>query len=248
MKSSESFPLVSIVSINYNGAAVTCELLASLEKISYPNIEVIIVDNGSVEDASIIKQKYPWIIYLRSEKNLGFAGGNNLGFKQAKGKYFLMLNNDTEVPANFLEPMVTMMERDEMIGALSPKIEFHHTPGMLQFAGFEPINKYTGRGNAIGSHQQDDGRFDVSMRTSRAHGASMMISRKAVEEIGLMADLYFLYYEEMDYCERIKKAGYSIWYCAQSKIYHKESLSTGKLSTLKHTIIRGIAYCFSEEM
>jgi GT2 family glycosyltransferase len=228
-----NYPSVSIVSINYNGAQVTCEMLDSLKKITYPNFEVIIVDNASKEDPSIIFEKHPWIKFIRSDKNLGFAGGNNLGFKQATGKYFLMLNNDTEVPEGFLEPLVQRMESDSKIGAASPKIIFHHTPGMLQFAGFEPINPFTVRGNAIGFGKQDNGDFDQSMPTSRAHGAAMMVSRKVVEEIGLMADLYFLYYEEMDYCERIKNAGYSIWYEAESKIYHKESMATGKGSTLK---------------
>ncbi len=228
-----NYPSVSIVSINYNGAQVTCEMLESLKKITYPNFEVIIVDNASREDPSIIFEKHPWIKFIRSDKNLGFAGGNNLGFKQATGKYFLMLNNDTEVPEGFLEPLVQRMESDSKIGAASPKIIFHHTPGMLQFAGFEPINPFTVRGNAIGYGKQDNGDFDQSMPTSRAHGAAMMVSRKVVEEIGLMADLYFLYYEEMDYCERIKNAGYSIWYEAESKIYHKESMATGKGSTLK---------------
>jgi hypothetical protein len=208
-------------------------MLESLKKITYPNFEVIIVDNASREDPSIIFEKHPWIKFIRSDKNLGFAGGNNLGFKQATGKYFLMLNNDTEVPEGFLEPLVQRMESDSKIGAASPKIIFHHTPGMLQFAGFEPINPFTVRGNAIGYGKQDNGDFDQSMPTSRAHGAAMMVSRKVVEEIGLMADLYFLYYEEMDYCERIKNAGYSIWYEAESKIYHKESMATGKGSTLK---------------
>lgn len=228
-----NYPSVSIVSINYNGAQVTCEMLESLKKITYPNFEVIIVDNASKEDPSMIFEKHPWIKFIKSDKNLGFAGGNNLGFKQATGKYFLMLNNDTEVPEGFLEPLVKRMEEDSSIGAVSPKIIFHHTPGMLQFAGFEPINPFTVRGNAIGYGQQDNESFDHSMPTSRAHGAAMMISRKVVEEIGLMADLYFLYYEEMDYCERIKRAGYSIWYEGQSKIYHKESMATGKGSTLK---------------
>jgi GT2 family glycosyltransferase len=226
-------PLVSIVSINYNTAAVTCEMLASLKNISYPNIEVIVVDNASSEDASIIFQNHPNIKFIKSEVNLGFAGGNNLGFKQASGKYILMLNNDTEVAANFLEPLVALMESDVTIGAASPKIEFYHSPGLLQFAGFHPINPFTGRGNAIGSKQFDDGRFDESGEMSRAHGAAMILSKKAINEIGLMAEVYFLYYEEMDYCERIKKAGYKIWYCAESKVYHKESLSTGKNSPVK---------------
>jgi len=229
----QNYPLVSIVSINYNGAAVTCEMLESLKKISYPNIEVIIVDNASKEDPKSIVQNHPWIKFIRSERNLGFAGGNNLGFKEATGKYFLMLNNDTEVPIDFLEPLVERMELDANIGCVSPKIIFHHSPGVLQFAGFNPINPFTVRGTAIGYGMQDDGRFDQSHPTSRAHGAAMMVSRKVVEEIGLMADLYFLYYEEMDYCERIKRAGYSIWYESRSTIFHKESMSTGKGSTLK---------------
>ena len=186
------YPLVSIVSINYNGAAVTCEMLESLKQITYPNFEVIIIDNASKENPDSIFEIHPWITFLKSEKNLGFAGGNNLGFKVAKGKYFLMLNNDTEVDPGFLEPLVTRMENENGIGAVSPKIIFHHTPGMLQFAGFNPINPYTGRGTAIGFGMQDDGRFDNSMPTSRAHGAAMMIRKSAVEEIGLMADLYFL--------------------------------------------------------
>ncbi len=234
MKASQpNFPLVSIISINYNGAEVTCAMLESLTKITYPNIEVIIVDNASKENPSSIKEKYPWITFIESKENLGFAGGNNLGFKVAQGKYFLMLNNDTEVSSDFLEPLVSRMECDPTIGAASPKIIFHHTPGTLQFAGFNPINPYTGRGTAIGFGMKDDEKFNRSMPTSRAHGAAMMISKKVVQEIGMMADLYFLYYEEMDYSERIKRAGYSIWYEAHSCIYHKESMATGKGSTLK---------------
>jgi GT2 family glycosyltransferase len=208
-------------------------MLESLKKISYPNIEVIIVDNASREDPTSIVENHPWIKFIRSERNLGFAGGNNLGFKVAAGKYFLMLNNDTEVPTDFLEPLVERMELDATIGCVSPKIIFHHSPGVLQFAGFNPINPFTVRGTAIGYGMQDDGRFDQSHPTSRAHGAAMMVSRNVVEEIGLMADLYFLYYEEMDYCERIKRAGYSIWYESRSTVFHKESMSTGKGSALK---------------
>ena len=208
-------------------------MLDSLKKVSYPNFEVIIIDNASKEDPSSIKEKHPWITFIQSKNNLGFAGGNNLGFKEAKGDYFLMLNNDTEVDPGFLEPIIERMENDRTIGAVSPKIIFHHSPGVIQFAGFNPINPYTGRGTSIGFGTKDEGQHNVSMPTSRAHGAAMMISRKVVEDIGLMADLYFLYYEEMDYCERIKHAGYSIWYEADSTIYHKESMATGKGSTLK---------------
>lgn len=230
---SAKYPKVSIISINYNGASVTCELLESLKQITYPNIEVIVVDNASKEDPSAILKNHPWIKFIHSEINLGFAGGNNLGLHAASGEYFLLLNNDTEVDPGFLEPIVELMENDKTIGVASPKIIFHHSPGVIQFAGFNPINPYTGRGTSIGFGQKDIGQYNQSHETSRAHGAAMMISRKVVEKVGLMADLFFLYYEEMDYCERIKKAGFSIWYEAGSVIYHKESMSTGKGSSLK---------------
>lgn len=226
-------PKVSIISINYNGAGVTCELLESLKKVTYPNYEVIIVDNASQEDASSIIKNHPWVTFISSDVNLGFAGGNNLGLNAAKGDYFLLLNNDTEVDPGFIEPIVERMEHDKFIGITSPKIIFHHSPGIIQFAGFNPINRYTGRGNSIGFGQKDIGQYNQSHEISRAHGAAMMISRHAVEKVGLMADLFFLYYEEMDYCERIKKVGFTIWYEAGSTIYHKESMSTGKGSTLK---------------
>lgn len=226
-------PKVSIISINYNGAGVTCELLDSLKKITYPNVEVIIVDNASHEDSSSIFQNHPWITFISSNENIGFAGGNNLGINAATGDYFMLLNNDTEVDPGFIEPLIERMENDKSIGIVSPKILFHHRPGVIQFAGFNPINRYTSRGTSIGFGQKDIGQYNQSHATSRAHGAAMMISRRAVEKVGLMAELFFLYYEEMDYCERIRKAGFSIWYESGSKIYHKESMSTGKGSTLK---------------
>src|SRR3712207_56119 len=123
MKTEEQrYPLVSIVTINYNGAKVTCELLESLKKVTYPNFEVIVVDNASKEDPGMIKEKYPNTVLIRSKENLGFAGGNNEGFKVAKGKYFLMLNNDTEVDPGFLQPLVERMESDGKIGAVSSKL------------------------------------------------------------------------------------------------------------------------------
>jgi GT2 family glycosyltransferase len=226
-------PFVSIISVNYNAAAVTCEMLQSLKKISYSQFEVIVVDNASTEDPSLIPARHPWITFIRNSANEGFAGGNNRGIEHAKGKYILLLNNDTEVTKDFLEPLVELMEQDATVGAVSPKIEFHHHPGILQFAGFNPINPYTTRGTAIGSMQKDDGRFDTSMPTARAHGAAMLFRKKITEEIGMLPELYFLYYEEMDYCKKMQDAGYRIWYCAESKIYHKESVSTGKESPMK---------------
>lgn len=226
-------PLVSIITVNFNGAEHTLALLDSLQKISYPAIEVWVVDNGSKEDPTPIKTAHPWVHLIRSEENLGFAGGNNLALRVATGKYCLLINNDTEVPKGFLEPLVQKLETDPKCGCVSPKLLFHYAPDTMQYAGSFGFNIYTGRAFARGSKEKDTGQYNFIDKTEIAHGAAMMFPTRLVREIGLMAELYFLYYEEVDYCERIKRAGYEIWYVGTSEVYHKESMATGKKSPLK---------------
>lgn len=227
-------PLVSIITINFDHPEVTCQLLASLRKITYPDIEIIVVDNASPnDDPACIKETFPEIIFIQSKENLGFAGGNNLGIRQAKGEYILLLNNDTEVDPGFLEPLVAKFESNPAIGAISPKISFFHTPGILQFAGITEFNPYTIRNRGLGYGVPDTGQFEQDALTAYCHGAAMMIPVKVLREIGLMAECYFLYYEEHDFGSRIRRAGYQLWYVHNSVVHHKESVSTGKLSPLK---------------
>ncbi|MDO9512334.1 MAG: glycosyltransferase family 2 protein [Bacteroidales bacterium] len=228
------YPLVSIITVNYDHPEVTCQMLDSMRKITYPNIEIIVVDNASPnDDPSIIPKNYPEVQFFQLDKNLGFAGGNNFGIHKAKGDYFLLLNNDTEVMPDFLEPLVTKFQEDPTVGAVSPKIRFHHTPDMIQFAGITPIHLLTMRSKGLGYGQTDIGQFENDTITAYAHGAAMMVSRKAAENVGLMSEVYFLYYEELDWGYRITNAGYKIYYVHNSLIYHKESISTGKQSPTK---------------
>ena len=227
------FPLVSIITVNYNGLIHTEAFLKSLQKITYPNIEIFVVDNASPQGIGSLKSDFPYINLIESKENLGFAGGNNLAIREAKGKYFFLINNDTELDAHFLEPVVALMESNSHIGLASSKLVYFNQPDLLQYAGSTGINMYTGRGFAIGHHERDSSKFDAEYKTELAHGAAMMISRAVIENIGLMADLYFLYYEETDFCERVKRAGFEIWYCGLSKVYHKESMSVGKESPMK---------------
>ncbi len=225
-------PLVSIVTVNYNGVKVTSEFLDSIQQITYSSIEVIVVDNASAENPDVLKERYPWITLIKSPTNTGFAGGNNIGFKAAKGKYFLMLNNDTEVAPGFLEPLVKKMEEHANIGVVSSKVIFFNSDNILQYAGAGSIHPITGRGGFIGTNEKDFLQYQ-SAETGHAHGAAMMVKREVIEKIGLMAELYFLYYEELDFCERIKNAGYSIWYIAESVVFHKESMTVGRENSLK---------------
>ena len=228
------YPLVSIITVNFNQSEVTCAFIESLNKISYPNFEVIVVDNNSTEDdPAIIKQRYPNIIFIQNPINYGFAAGNNFGLMRAKGDYIMLLNNDIEVPPNFMEPLVEKLESNSKIGAVSPKIKFYYQPDTIQYAGFTPINNITMRNTAIGYKQKDTGQYELDRETAYAHGAAMMIPMRIVKEVGLMSYIFFLYYEQADWCARIAKAGYSMYYVHNSFVLHKESISTGKLSSLK---------------
>ncbi len=228
------YPLVSIITVNYNQAEVTCALLESLNKTTYPNLEVIVVDNHSTrDDPSIIKKRYPNIVFIQNPINYGFAAGNNYGLMRARGEYVMLLNNDIEVPPGFLEPLVAKLENHPEIGAVSPRIKFFYQPDTIQYAGYTPMDKVTIRNSAIGYREKDHGQYNEDRETASAHGAAMMVPVRVVKEIGLMSYIFFLYYEEADWCERILRAGYKIYYVGSSYVLHKESITTGKLSTLK---------------
>lgn len=227
-------PRVSIITINFNQLHHTLALLQSLRKISYPDIEVIVVDNASsVDPTAEIKSKFPEVHVIASRENLGFAGGNNLGIKSSTGEYILFLNNDTEVDPGFLEPMVELFETNPNAGAASSKIIYYNSDNIIQYAGSTCVNPMTGRNKRLGYMEKDLGQHDQLRETELAHGCAMMVPKKIIEKVGLMPELFFLYYEEIDWCETIKRAGYKIFYVPGSKVYHKESMSVGKNSTLK---------------
>jgi GT2 family glycosyltransferase len=228
--------LISIITVNFNQPLATVELLKSIQK-NYlnANIEVILVDNGSRENREqYFKASYENLKYIRSEKNLGFAGGNNLGIAQAAGKYLFLVNNDTEFTAGLVETLVSTLDGNPDVGILSPMIKYFDQPEIIQYAGFTEMNYYTCRNTCIGQFEKDLGQYhNIVAPTGFVHGAAMMIRAEVLKSSGLMAENFFLYYEEMDWCELIKRAGYQVWVNTNALIYHKESLSVGKSSALK---------------
>lgn len=223
---------ISIITINYNGFNDTCALIESIP--FNENMEVIVVDNASKQDeASIIQNKYPHIKVIKSEYNLGFAGGNNLGIKEAKGKYIFLVNNDTVFKDFNLQPLIDRLESSPKIGIICPKIRFEWGNNPIQFAGYTPLSKMTVRNQAIGFGEEDNGQYNTPHSTPYAHGAAMLIKHEAIEKVGLMPECYFLYYEELDWSMMFTRAGYEIWYEPACTIYHKESQSTGQNSPLR---------------
>ena len=223
---------LSIITINYNGLKDTCELIDS---IPFNNsTEVIVVDNASKEDeASIISKQYPQVKVIRSEQNLGFAGGNNLGIKEAKGDYIFLINNDTYFKDFNIEPLIKRLESSDKIGAVCPKLRFAWENNPIQFAGYTSLSNITLRNRAIGYGEEDKGQYETPHPTPYAHGAAMLIKREAVEKVGPMPECFFLYYEEIDWSMMFTRAGYEIWYEPSCTVFHKESQTTGQNSPLR---------------
>ena len=227
---------LSIITVNFNGLADTCAFIDSIIS-RHIEAEVIIVDNGSkADEATAIAQRFPipMVKCIRSEENLGFAGGNNLGIKAATGDYLLFLNNDTELKDDWnTEALIRRLQSDEHIGMVCPKIRFAWDTCPIQFAGYTPLSRITMRNKGIGYEEEERGQYNTAHPTPYAHGAAMIVKREVIDKVGLMPDCYFLYYEEYDWSMMFRRADYEIWYEPACTIYHKESKSTGQNSPLK---------------
>jgi GT2 family glycosyltransferase len=231
----KNLPKVSIVTLTWNTTEITLDFLKSLnEHCTYPNLEVIIVDNGSRENpTSVFKAVYPSAIVLVNEKNLGFTGGNNVGIKASTGDYLFIVNNDTEFTPGLLEGLLKIFETYPDAGIVSPKFHYYYHKGTIEYAGYNEVNVFTGRNAMVGCREQDNGQYNEIKVTNYAHGGGMMVPRKIIEEVGGLPDEFFIYYEEFDWCEQIKRKGYKVYYQPASLIYHKESMTTGKSSPFK---------------
>ncbi len=228
-------PLISIIALNYNQTEISCQFLLSLKKLTFNNYEIILLDNNSaIDPTSRIRTEFPEVRFYRTSKNLGFTGGNNLAMKLAKGDYFFIVNNDTEIASvNLLEKLLEPFQKDPTIGMVSPKIRYFDNPEIIQFAGYNKINPFTGRNSQIGDHEVDTGQYDQSGYTHYAHGAAMLVKREVAETVGLFTDHFFIYYEELDWSAQTIKKGYNIFYQSQVYILHKESMTMGKATPIK---------------
>ncbi len=228
-------PQISFITICYNGLEDTCELIESLHRtIHSVSYEIIVVDNASRQDeAAVIARRYPQVKTVRSNRNLGFSGGNNLGMQHATGCYLFLINNDTYLTDDGLQPLIARLETHPLIGAVSPQIRFAQPPQYIQFAGYTPLSTITLRNEPIGCGRADIEAFRVPHPTPYLHGAAMMLKREVLEQVGPMPEVYFLYYEELDWCTQMTRAGYELWYDPCCTVFHKESQSTGQQSPLR---------------
>lgn len=222
----DEWPEVAIIVLNWNNYKDTAECLKSLEEIDYPNYDVFVVDNGSTDDsAERLKERFGWCEFVFNEKNLGFTGGCNVGIEAAIEDgftYVILLNNDSIATDRFIEPMVTIAESDDSIGIIGNIIRDYDDPHTIQSMGGS-IGYWTGRHIA-----NTNINFDTVTKegyrireVDYVSGACLMASAELIKSVGPLDEEYFIYTEEIEWCERAREANFRVVTTPDSVIYHR---------------------------
>ncbi len=232
-------PKVSIIVLNWNGLKDTIECLESLQKVTYPNYEVIVVDNASKgDDVEVLREGFSdYIHVIRNDQNYGFAKGNNVGIRYAMEKgpdYVLLLNNDTTVAPEFLTEMVSVAEADRRIGIVCPRMYFYDRPDLVHFDGGVKISLWWA--TLKGVPREGDERPVIE--TEYACGAAMMIRIATMEKLGLLPEEYFFGVEDVDYSLLARRNNLKIVVARRARVLHKLSrtsaASIGATGTMFH--------------
>lgn len=216
-------PRVGIVILNWNQADDTLACLKSLESLDYPNYEIVLVDNGSVDGSpDMIAEQFPAVPMIRNPENLGFAGGNNVGIHRLIERgcdYILLLNNDTEVDPAMIQTLVDVGETDPRIGVLGPKIYYFKHANVIWSAGGR-INKY-GEASHIRIDELDSGAQESPNDVDYVTGCAILVKREVIQAIGALDGRFFIYFEESEWCTRARHAGFRVVYVPQARMWHK---------------------------
>ena len=234
-------PFVYIILINWNGREDTLECLRSLQRMTYSNARVLVVDNASTDGTvEAVRREFPDIELIVNDANLLFTGGNNVGISHALQQgadYVLLLNNDTVVAPDFLDHLVHAAESEGRTGMAGPKIYYcsshhpvsdgrTHEPQRIWFAGGK-IEWWKGWTSHIGIREIDHGQHDHPSETAYLTGCCLLVKREVIDTVGLLDDAYFFYGEDADWCVRASRAGYKLLYTPGAVIWHKLSVSAG---------------------
>jgi GT2 family glycosyltransferase len=227
-----------VIILNWNGGADTLACLESLQKVTYPDTQVIVVDNGSEDDSPTrIRQDFPEVMFKEMGENLGYVGGNNVGMRLAQengAHYALLLNNDTEVSPDFLDQLVAALEADDEAGIAGPSIYYFSDPGILWSAGGE-IDPRRGITRMRGMGLADRGQYGSRPRpVDFVTGCALLVRVSLLDTVGLLEERFFAYYEETEWCVRLRRHGYKCLHVPVSKIWHKISPQAREASPQVH--------------
>jgi GT2 family glycosyltransferase len=219
-------PHVSIILLNWNQPEFTLACLASLGRLDYESFDVVVVDNGSEDGSpSLIREQFPSITLLENARNLGFAAGNNVGIRHALDRgadYVMLLNNDTEVAPNLVRELVQVAEADPRIGALGPKIYYYDPSNVIWSAG--GVVSRLGQPRHLRENQVDVGEPEGVQDVDYVTGCAFMVKLEVMQAVGLLDDRFFIYFEETEWCARIRQAGFRVAYVPQARMWHKISM------------------------
>lgn len=220
-------PKVAVVILNWNGVKDTVECLESLKKVTYRDYQVIVVDNGSRgNDVDILKEKFgDYVQIIENDKNYGFAEGNNIGMRYAltnhNPDYLLLLNNDITVDPDFLTELVKAAENNPEIGLLGPVVYDYYKQSVVRGTG-SGLRISWWRGIPVSLMPSQSGQeVDGIREADFVEGSCMLVRRNVIDQVGMLDSVYFAYWEETDWCVRIKRAGYKVCCVLSSKIWHK---------------------------
>jgi len=234
-------PRVHIVLVHWNSWGETSTCLYSLQSLRYENRKVIVVDNGSVDDSvSRIRETFPWVDVMLAGKNLGFPSGCNLGIRRALSEgtdYVWLLNNDATVDPQALDALVNKAESDSQIGVVGSAIYCMEEPTQLQAWGGGYINFWMGTGRHFLKPVSD-------RRIQYITGASMLIPARVLEGVGLLDEGIFLYWDDPEYCWRVRAAGWRLAVAGDSKVWHKGMSAYGKKNPRSETFYNASAVHF----
>jgi len=219
-------PKVAIVILNWNGRHYLQQFLPSVLQTTYPDFEIIVADNASSDDSiSFLTKTYPQIRVIQLSENYGFAKGYNEALKQVQAEYYVLLNSDVEVTAGWLDPMVRLLDADKTIAACQPKILAYKNKNLFEYAGAAGgwLDRYGypfAKGRIFDVCETDNGQYDQQEPVFWASGAAMFIRSSVYHDMKGFDDYFFAHQEEIDLCWRMQLAGYKIYSCPQSIVYH----------------------------
>lgn len=222
-------PKIYVILLNYNGYKDTLECVKSLKKVNYNNLNIVVVDNASTDDSDSILSNNKEFVYLKADKNEGFAKGNNIGIEYAisnRAEYILLLNNDTIVEEDFLNQMISIFYEEERIGIVGSKILYYPQKDVIWYGGGY-VDWFNFVGLNDGKGIKDNGNYDKVSEVSFITGCCMLIKTEVILKVGYLPEEYFMYYEDVEFCINVSDAGYRLVYNPKSIIYHKVSVSSG---------------------
>lgn len=219
-------PSVAVVILNWNGQALLQQFLPGVIRSKYSNLQLIVGDNASTDNSvEFVRSNYPDIRIIQNDGNYGFAEGYRRILEQVDAEYYVLLNSDVEVPENWIQPVIDMMQSDSNIAVAQPKIKWQKNRDEFEYAGaaggYLDLHGFPFcRGRLFDTVESDHGQYNESGEIFWASGAALFIKSKQWKEVGGLDPDFFAHMEEIDLCWRLKNLGYKVAYCADAEVYH----------------------------